>query len=130
MSNGDYTPADPAVIAALQGIEAATVAIEASQSAIQAAQATIAAAQTAIETATQGIETATQGVEVAVQSIAQSQAARTAAIQAWLSSRWFRLNGNVYGAAGLRAVPGPNSPIRGGDDSQAQVSVPSGVRRS
>lgn len=50
--------------------------------------------------------------------------------QGFLSGRWNRRDGNSYATASLRGVPGPNSPIRGGDDSGAQVDVPSGARRS
>ncbi|HEY1887152.1 MAG TPA: hypothetical protein VGG86_14065 [Roseiarcus sp.] len=50
--------------------------------------------------------------------------------QGFLSGRWLRRDGNVYSGAALRGVPGPNSPIAGGDDNQAKIDVPSGAPRS
>lgn len=50
--------------------------------------------------------------------------------QGFLAGRWLRRDGTSYGGAALRVVPGPNSPIAGGQDSQAKVDVPSGAPRS
>lgn len=50
--------------------------------------------------------------------------------QGFLSARWNRRDGDSYATATARGFPGPNSPIRGGDDSGAKVDVPSGARRS
>lgn len=50
--------------------------------------------------------------------------------QGFLNARWNRRDGNSYATPALRAVSGPNSPIRGGDDNAAKVDVPSGARRS
>lgn len=49
--------------------------------------------------------------------------------QGFLAGRWLRRDGNVYGNQVLRGLPGPNSPIAGGDDNQAKVDVPSGAPR-
>lgn len=46
--------------------------------------------------------------------------------QGFLSGRWQRRDGTVYGVSG-RANPGPNSPIEGGDDADAKVDVSSGA---
>jgi hypothetical protein len=37
--------------------------------------------------------------------------------QGYLSGRWQRRDGNVYAAAGSREIPGPNSPIAGGESA-------------
>ena len=51
--------------------------------------------------------------------------------QGFLASRWLRRDGTVYGGGALgRTTQAANSPIAGGDDAQAKVSVPSGVPRS
>ena len=50
--------------------------------------------------------------------------------QGFLAGRWLRRDGDVYGSAGLRAESGPNSPIKGGDDANARVDVPSGAPRA
>ena len=49
--------------------------------------------------------------------------------QGFLAGRWLRRDGNVYGGGTLRGVPGPNSPIAGGQDAKAKVDVPSGAPR-
>ena len=49
--------------------------------------------------------------------------------QGFLAGRWLRRDGNVYAGGALRGVMGPNSPIAGGQDSQAKVDVPSGAPR-
>lgn len=49
--------------------------------------------------------------------------------QGFLASRWLRRDGNVYPGGALRGVPGPNSPIAGGEDAEAKVDVPSGIPR-
>ena len=73
------------------------------------------------------------------QELAASQAAVTPLDTGWptastltqgfLSGRWQRRDGNVYGTPAGRSIPGPNSAIRGGDDAQARVDVPSGAPR-
>lgn len=49
--------------------------------------------------------------------------------QGFLAGRWLRRDGNVYGIGVLRGVRDANSPIAGGQDHQAKVSVPSGAPR-
>lgn len=55
---------------------------------------------------------------------------RDTATQGWLAHQWKRRDGTVYGPPATQADAHINSPVRGGDDAQAQVSVPSGERRS
>lgn len=50
--------------------------------------------------------------------------------QGFLSGRWLRRAGDVYGLAAARGVPGPNSAIAGGEDVNAKVSTSSGEPRS
>lgn len=50
--------------------------------------------------------------------------------QGFLSARWIRRGGNVYGVAAGRASSGPNSPVEGGESVDATVAVSSGVPRS
>lgn len=50
-------------------------------------------------------------------------------VQGFLSNRWIRRDGDIYASGALRGLPGPNSPIAGGDDANAKVDVPSGVPR-
>lgn len=49
--------------------------------------------------------------------------------QGFLSNRWLRRDGDVYGGASLRGVRGPNSPIAGGESVNAEVDVSSGAAR-
>jgi hypothetical protein len=49
--------------------------------------------------------------------------------QGWLSNRWNRRDGTVYGNVGVGRTSGPNSPIAGGEDTDAAVDVPSGAPR-
>lgn len=49
--------------------------------------------------------------------------------QGWLSYRWQRRSGTVYGNVALGRATGPNSPIAGGEDTDAAVDVPSGAPR-
>jgi hypothetical protein len=118
MSNGTYTPADPAVIAALQGIQTASEAAATSAAtAATAAQASAAAAQTL---------TANTGVRPATAASTLPQTFNTTA-QGYLTHRWQRRDGNVYPAGTLPARR--NSPIRGGADAHARVAVESGAPR-
>ena len=117
MSNG-YTPADPAVIAALQGIQAASEAAAASAAdAATSAASTAAAAQTSV---------ANTGVRPATTPSNLPQTFNTEA-QGYLSHRWQRRDGNVYPVAVLTGRL--NSPIRGGADAHARVAVESGAPR-
>ena len=50
--------------------------------------------------------------------------------QGFLNARWQRRDGDSYAGAAARGLPGPNSPIRGGDDAGAEVDVPSGEPRN
>jgi Flp pilus assembly protein TadG len=111
MTNGTVTPADPAVIAALQGIQAA------SEAAAEAAAASAAAAQAA---------TANTGVRPPTTASTLPQTFNTTA-QGYLSYRWQRRDGNVYPAGVLPARR--NSPIAGGPDANARVAVESGAPR-
>ena len=134
MSNGTYTPADPAVIAALQGIQAAQEAIEIATQAIQASQAAILTAQNEIALAQAQIATSAGLTATATQSLATSAVNRTATVKAWLAARWNRLDGNIYpttpfidGRAAVTLLR--NSPIAGGEDANAKVNVSSGAAR-
>jgi hypothetical protein len=118
MTNGAYTPADPAVIAALQGIQTASEAAAAS------AEAAALAAQQSADAATTA--TANTGVRPATAASTLPQTFNTTA-QGYLSHRWQRRDGNVYPAGTLLAER--NSPIRGGQDARARVAVESGAPR-
>ena len=50
--------------------------------------------------------------------------------QGFLSGKYERRDGTVYGASATKADSDINSPIQGGDDAQAKVDVPSGEPRS
>jgi hypothetical protein len=113
MTNGTVTPADPAVIAALQGIQAAS-------------EASAAAAETAAEAAQTA--TANTGVRPATDASTLPQTFNTTA-QGYLSHRWQRRDGTVYPLAPGALRARVNSPIRGGDDANARVDVPSGAPR-
>lgn len=47
--------------------------------------------------------------------------------QGFLSGRWLRRDGTVYGGAAARGLPGPNSAIAGGEDINARVDPSSGA---
>jgi hypothetical protein len=50
--------------------------------------------------------------------------------QGFLGGRWNRRDGDVYATPVLRGVLASTYPVRGGDDAQSQVDVPSGARRT
>lgn len=50
--------------------------------------------------------------------------------QGFLSGRWLRRDGDVYGGAAALGVKGANSPVVGGEDENAKVDVSSGAPRS
>lgn len=51
--------------------------------------------------------------------------------QGFLSGRWLRRDGNVYGTTSTVGYgAGPNSAIEGGEDVNAKVDTSSGVPRS
>lgn len=50
--------------------------------------------------------------------------------QGFLSGRWLRRDGDIYGGGAGRVGSIPNSPIDGGEDMYAAVQRSSGVPRS
>lgn len=50
--------------------------------------------------------------------------------QGFLSGRWLRRDGTVYGGAAARGVQGANSPVEGGEDMYAPLNRSSGIPRS
>jgi hypothetical protein len=106
LTNGAFTPADPAVIAALQGTQAATEALQETTALMQGNVG--------------GLQTIFTPPPPYVQPPGTWPWAPATVPQGFLGGRWQRRAGNVYGAAALRGFPGPNSPIEGGESAESQ----------